>query len=60
MYNTLAVPCEKKIDSFTSSVIENIVVFPAQSRFPAKLICSIAFGSATSACCLLKLIAIIL
>ena len=32
----------------------NIVVFPARSRFPVKLICFFVFGLASSACCLLK------
>ena len=53
------VPCEKsKIVSFPSSVMKNIV--PLFSRFPVKLICYIAFGSASSACFLLKSIATIL
>ena len=39
---------------------ENIVVFPYRSRFPVNLICCIAFGSASSSCCLLKSAAIIL
>ena len=46
--------------SFASSIMKTIVVFPATSRFPVRLICCIAFGSASSACCLLKSIAIIL
>ena len=59
MYNTLTFPCEKsKMVSFNSSIMKNIVVFSSQSRFPVKLICSIAFQSASSACCLLKSIAI--
>ena len=45
---------------FASSIIKNIVVFPALSKFAAKLICWIALGSASSACCLLKSIAIVL
>ena len=60
-YNTCTVSYEKsKMVSFASSIIKDIVVFPAQSRFPVKLICCIAFGSASSAYCLLKSIAIIL
>ena len=31
-----------------------------QSKFPVRSICCIAFGSASSACCLLKSISIIL
>ena len=53
-YNTLTVPCEKfEMVSFASSIIKNIVVLQLQ-------ICCIAFGSASSACCLFKSIAIIL
>ena len=60
-YNTLVVPCEKlKTVSFASSIMKNIVLLPAQSRFQVKLICSIAFGSASSTCYLLKCIAIAL
>ena len=40
--------------------MKNIVGFPPQSRFPVKLTCCIAFGSASSACSLLKAIAIVL
>ena len=46
--------------SFASSIMKNIAVFPFQSRFPVKLICSIAFVSTSSACCLLKSFAITL
>ena len=53
--NTFKVPCEKsKIVSFTSSIIKNINLLLLPLRFPVKLICSIAFGLASSACCLLK------
>ena len=41
-----------------SSVMKDIVVFPDRSRFPVKLICFTPFGSASSALCLLKSIAI--
>ena len=59
--NTFTVPCEKsKMVSFASSIMENIVVFPSPSRFAVKLIYYTAFGSASSVCCLLKCIAIIL
>ena len=59
--NPLAVACEKsKMVSFASSIMKNIIVFPSQSRFAVKLIYCIGFGSATSACCLLKSIAITL
>ena len=61
IHNTFTVPCEKsKTVSFASSIMKNIVAPSARSRFPAKLICCIAFGSALSAYCLLKSIAIIL
>ena len=52
----------RKMVFFASSVMKNIVVFAIgyRARFPIKLICCIAFGSASSACCLLKSIAIIL
>ena len=33
-------------------------VLQSQSRFPVKLICCNAFGSASSICCLLKSIAV--
>ena len=59
--NTFIVPCEKpKIISFASSIMKNNIAPSSQSRFPVKLICCIAFGSALSACCLRKSIAIIL
>ena len=58
-YNTFTVSCEKsKTVSFASSVMKNIVA--CCSRFPVKLISCIAFGSASSACCIHKPIAIIL
>ena len=60
-YNTLTIPCEKsKTVSFASSIIKNIIAPLSRYRFPVKLICCIAFGSAPSASCLLKPIAIIL
>ena len=43
---------------FTSLVMKIIVVCSGRSRFPVKLICCIAFGLASSDCCLLKSIAI--
>ena len=61
IHNTFTVPCEKsKMVSFTSSIMKNIFVFLSQFRFAVKLICCIAFGSASSACCALKSIAMIL
>ena len=44
--------------SFTSSIMKNICVFPARSRFPVNLICRIAFGSESSFSWLLKFISI--
>ena len=44
--------------SFASSIMKNVVVSPGWSKFSVKLICCIAFRSASSACCLLKSIAI--
>ena len=38
-----------KMVSFTSPIMKNIDVCPSWSRFPVKLICCIAFGSASSA-----------
>ena len=59
--NTLTAFCEKsKMVSFVSSIMKNIVVFPAWSRFSVKLICWNFSRSVSSACCLLKSIAIIL
>ena len=46
--------------SFTSSIMKNIVVFLAESRFPVKLIYCNDFGSASTANCLYKSIAVIL
>ena len=61
IHNTLTVPYEKsKMVSFAFSTTKNIFAFPFWSRFAVKVICCIAFGSASSACCLLKFIAIIL
>ena len=52
-------PFEKSnLVSFFSSIMKNIVAL--FSRFPVKLICCIAFGSASSACDLLRSIAITL
>ena len=46
-YNTFTVPFEKsKTVSFASSIMENIVAPPLWFRFPVKLFCCIAFGSA--------------
>ena len=41
-------------------LIKNTVVFPGLSEFPVKLIRCIAFGWASSSCCLIKSIAITL
>ena len=61
IHTTLTVSYGKsEVVSFASPVMKNIVVFSFQSRFLVKLICRIAFGSASSACCLLESTAIIL
>ena len=46
--------------SFAYPIMKNITVFgfPSLSKFPVKLTCCIAFGSASSACYLLKSVAI--
>ena len=57
----LTAPCKiSKTISFASSVIKKVVAPSVSSKFPVKLICCIAFGSASSAFCLLESIAIIL
>ena len=61
IHNTFTVPCEKsKMVSFASSIMKQIVAPSSRYRFPVKLICYIAFGSASAACCSIKSIAIIL
>ena len=61
IHNTLKVPCETtKMVSLVSSIMKNIAVSASRSRFVVKLICCIAFGSASSACCSLKSTDIIL
>ena len=42
---------------FASSIMKYIAVCPVRSRFVVKFICSTAFGSESSACCLLKSVA---
>ena len=47
-HNTLIFPCEKsKMVPSATLTMKNIFVFPSRSRFAAKLICCIAFGSAS-------------
>ena len=61
--NTLTVSCEKsKVASFASSTMENTAVFTfgSRCRFSVKLICCVAFGSASRTCCLPEPIAMIL
>ena len=54
-HTTLTVSWEKsKRVPFTSSRIRNIIEISARSRFTVKIICGNAFGSTSSACCLLK------
>ena len=61
IHNTLTVPCRKsKMVSFASSIIRKIIAPSAWSRFAVNLSCWVTFGSTSSACCLLKSIAIIL
>ena len=51
-------PVEKsETFSFASSIMKYIAACPAWSRFVVKFICSTAFGSESSACCLLKSVA---
>ena len=53
--NIVTIPCEKiEIVVFTRSRMKEIVLFPAWSTFPVKLICSIAFGLVSSASCILR------
>ena len=55
------VPYERsKMVSFASSVMKNIIVFPPRPKFVVKLICCVAFGSASSTYCLLKSISIVM
>ena len=59
IYKTFPVLCEKSNTvSFASSRMKKILVFPALSKSAVKLICWIALGSASSACCLLQSIAV--
>ena len=54
IHNTFPVPSEIfTTDSFASLIMENIVALSAWSIFPVKLFCCFAFGSVSSACCLL-------
>ena len=48
VYNAFIVPFENS--KIISSIMKYIVVFPAHSRFPVKLICWIAFGSGSRVC----------
>ena len=61
IHDTFTATCEKsKMVSFAASMMKNIVCPSARSKFFVKLIYCNAFGSASSACCLLKYIGIIL
>ena len=70
VHNAFTVPCQKsKIVPFSSSILINIILltltisteaFQPLSRFPLKWIYCIAFGSASTACCLLESINVIL
>ena len=60
IHNTLTVLCEKsKMISFAFSIMKKIAMLPSRSKFAVKLICCIAFESASNVYCLLKSIAII-
>ena len=51
-YKNNQVPCENSNSvSFASSIMKNILAFPALSKFAVKLIWWIALGSAFNACC---------
>ena len=53
IYSTFTIPCEKsKMVSFACSMTNRFVAPSSRFRFPVKLICCIAFGSASSASCL--------
>ena len=55
--NNLAVPFEEsRTVSFASSIMRNIVASSSLFRFLVKLTCCIAFGSASSFCCLFNLL----
>ena len=59
IYNTFPVPCEKLEEvSMASSIMKNIVAYPAQSKFVIKLTCWIALEPALRACNLLKSVAV--
>ena len=51
---------KSKIVSFTSSILNKTIERSGRTRVPVNWICFIAFGSASSACCLLKSIVITL
>ena len=58
IHNTFIVSSKKsKTVSFASLIIKYIAICPSLFRFAVKLICCIAPGTASSACCLLKSIA---
>ena len=50
---------KSKMVSVAFIIMEDMVLFPARSRFPLKTICCFAFESASSSCYLLQSIAII-
>ena len=52
----LTSPFEKsKMISFPFSIMKNVVVLPYRPIFSVELICCIALGSASSACCLITI-----
>ena len=58
LHKALTVPCQKsQIIFYDSSRVKSGVVSPVRFKFPVKLICCIASGSASSTYCFLKSIA---
>ena len=61
IHNAFKVLCRKsKMVSFASSLSKNDTAPSSWSKFPVPLIYFTAFGSISSACCLLKFVAIVL
>ena len=53
--NTFKIPLQFLVkNSKQFKLMENIVVTPVLYKFLVKCICCIAFGSASTACCLVK------
>ena len=61
IHHSLTAPCKKSRKVFfASSIMKNSTLLFAPLTFPVKLVCCIASWSASSACCILKSIVIIL